>query len=178
MTTSRINLKISDTSSFRNLEVPLLDRTITRYFLSITRNSETGSQIVSFHVGNLVVSIRNMSKTPLVPMLRNTLTSLMICHMFIKIARWHRSTSALETRLSELSVNVPKMISKWSTTQLLRHLLEKQRILHTLLMFHCNPLIKIDYSPNLRATARSLILCELNSIKLAEDLGLIPSRDS
>ena len=178
MIKSRINIKISDTSSYRSMVVPLFDHIFTVYFLSIARNVPKDSQTVSLHVGNQVLSIVSPLKTPLVDTWRNTLISLLICHMFISTGRFARSSSALETRLSELCHNVPSMMRKLSTSQLLHYVFVKKRVIPSLVQFRCCKVIKIDYSPSVRHLARSLILCELNYIQVLGDSLDKVSKDS
>ena len=175
---SHINIKISDTSSYRNLVLPPLDHIFMRYFLSITRDVQKDSRMVSLHVGNTVLSIASPLKVPLVDMSRNILISLLICHMFIRTGKYLRSSSAVETRLSELCLNVPKMTRKLSCSQLSLLVFGKKRVISNLLQFRCCKVIKIDYSPSVRRMARSLILCELNYIQVLGDSIEKASKDS
>ncbi len=169
MTNIPKNIRISDISFVRNMVLPHYVPTSTESILLMIQKSQNILTNLYLIHGNKAVWIVNTSKSLLVPMLRNTLISLLVCRSFILQARFAKDSTSLDSRLSELALNLTRKYRRVSVYSLYRELIEEKQILTKLFSVRMTQVLKIDYIPSVFSLSRSLILAELNYIQLYAD---------
>ena len=131
------------------------------------------------NVGNLVIQMPMRQSTRVMPlpvMLRSILIALLIYLRFTPTISYLRSSSQVDTRLSEVCTNLIRKYKDYSLVALCAELQKRYEMGKQKFALFRSPLpLRLDYIPSVPVLVRSLILAELNYIdvysKKAENLS-------